>query len=662
MADTEHLMEVADEQAANRRYLREMQRKVERRIPIAVSRSALWTGSGLPAPTEPVVGPLVGRVGLDVPDAGVGARSFYIGPWHVDDDGLVVYSWAAPVAAAFYATGGSGYQLDADVVVRRTMSIEQPGHAVADFFDEWLDEAHGSSPFAASKPLSIPQAPPSARRPSTPTASPPKPRQSAEVPLVPDPRSVSVSTTAGSKRVVGLRAEAAVRAALAAPRGSALPTLLATLQPDQYDYVTRAVDLPLVVQGHPGTGKTVVAAHRAAYLVHPERNRDERPPRVLLLGPNQAYADHVAGVMKSLTVHNPISVMGVGQFLSSLRRLTIQVTGPMDGEHYEVSIDLGDFAEAAAHELRTAGQLMKAKNHQDVVRTVYEALRANAAAGVMLTDDPDWVRYLRKLPNFNTAATSRRFLPLLAQCAISAVPMPSFSFDHVIVDEAQDIRPLEWRLIRAVNPTGSWTLLGDMNQRRSDWSYHSWTHVVRDIGLIDEEASFEPDVFKRGYRSTGPIIAFANHLLPRAERSMENIQTVGPEPTVQRVASRELADAAIAAALELRDRHPLGTVAIITVDRKPIGRALLRQGWTVDPQARRKLAKGDSELHLLTPDAARGLEFDAVVVVEPDAFPPNLGRMGSLYTSLTRANKELAVIFSTRLPDGLRDRRTTPAR
>lgn len=661
MDERQHRMDLADEEAVNQRYLSLMRRKVEMKIPIGVSRSALWTGSGLPVPTEPTVGPLVGRVGLDAVDDAVGGVNFYIGPWHVNDDNLIVFSWAAPIAASFYGnhTGDGEYDLRSEVVVRRTLSVQEPARIVQDFFDEWLREQDGTSPFAPVKPLSVPVPPKKqAQEVDTVAASAQASQltagQPATNPELPRPATITAQAPKGS-----MRAEGAVRAALAAPRGKALPTLLATLQPDQYDFVTRPTEPVLAVQGHPGTGKTVIAAHRAAYLVHPERNRGKQPPRVLLVGPNQHYAGHVKGVVDALVAHqpNPVAVMGLSEFLQRLRRLPIKLSGPLDGEHYEVSIDLGDFAEAAAYELRLAGELLKAKGQQEATWMVYEAMRANGVAGVPLTDDPDWIKYLRKLPVWNTATTTRRFLPLLAQCSLSAVPIPAFSFDHVIVDEAQDVRPLEWRLLRSVNAEGSWTLLGDMNQRRSDWSYHTWNRLAQDLELVEEGEPFEPDVFKRGYRSTAPIINFANHLLPKEQRGVESIQEDGPEPIVKKAKAKELVGTAIDLALDLQIRHADGTTAIIVVDRKPIGSALHKEGWTLDPQDHRRFVREGVALHLITPEGARGLEFDAVVVVEPDEFPPNLGRMGSLYTSLTRANRELAVVYSTQLPDGLREKK-----
>jgi superfamily I DNA/RNA helicase len=109
----------------------------------------------------------------------------------------------------------------------------------------------------------------------------------------------------------------------------------------------------------------------------------------------------------------------------------------------------------------------------------------------------------------------------------------------------------------------------------------------------------------------------------------------------------------LAVASELIAKYPAGTVAIITIEPGSIIEQLGRDGW----RRRDSLGiwgKGSEELRLYTPQGARGLEFDAVVVMEPGAFPKNLGRSGQLYTSLTRANRELAVVWHTGMPDPLR--------
>ena len=648
MDDTRHAMDVADEQSRNLTYLRIMQDKVNRKTPISVSRSATWTGTGLPVPVEPTVGPLVGRVGLAGHDDDVGGTSFYIGPWHVDQDGITVFSWAAPVAAAFYGNH-TEHELTHEIAVRRTMHLTGERHEIRDFSDDWVSECD-IDPFARRKGLSIPKPPEnhaSAQQPSVPEPSTSPKSDQNESPS-PTPAIRTASTT--------MRAEAAVRAALTAPRRAGLTTLLATLQPDQYDFVTRPADELLVIQGHPGTGKTVIAAHRAAFLVHPERNSTSRTvPKVLLVGPNAAYTKHVKGVLDALVtnVPSPVTVMGLNQLMMWARQDHYQLVGTTENDHNDVSLDLGKAAEAAAHELIASRQLVSARSSKEAVERVYNALKHNKVGDIELTDDPDLIKYLRHLPSWKIADASRRFLPLLALCTINIIP-PKLTFDHIIVDEAQDLRPVEWQILRKLNRRDTWTILGDLNQRRSDWSYHTWTHVMRDLELIEEEEDFTPQIFTRGYRSTAEIITFANRLLPKDQRKVDSIQREGSPPTVVKATDKKLADTTVTVALDLRQRHSHGTTAIITMDRNLIHKTLIRSGWTLDPNDKRIHQRGDHELYLLAPDLARGLEFDAVVVVEPADFPPNLGRMGLLYTSLTRANRELAVVHAKPLPDDLR--------
>jgi DNA helicase-2/ATP-dependent DNA helicase PcrA len=79
----------------------------------------------------------------------------------------------------------------------------------------------------------------------------------------------------------------------------------------------------------------------------------------------------------------------------------------------------------------------------------------------------------------------------------------------------------------------------------------------------------------------------------------------------------------------------------------------MKRGWKRGTQQHSWTLDGRTII-VLHPDQARGLEFDGAVVVEPSEFPVNFGRQGVLYTSLTRANKELAIVHSKRLPKGLR--------
>ena len=107
-------------------------------------------------------------------------------------------------------------------------------------------------------------------------------------------------------------------------------------------------------------------------------------------------------------------------------------------------------------------------------------------------------------------------------------------------------------------------------------------------------------------------------------------------------------------------RHPGGSVAVIARDQgsvQKIERLFLKDGWRLDAAEGRVLRRGLGDVRLTVgrPVEVRGLEFDAVVVVEPADFVRNL-RHGELYTSLTRANKELAIVHNKAMPRELRGR------
>lgn len=646
---------VVDEDAANTRYLEIMRRKVEQRISVAVSRSATWTGSGLPASTAPTIGSLVGRVGLDGSDKTVGGSNFYIGPWRALEEDLVVFSWAAPVAAAYYGFDDSGFELDSEVVCRRSLSLDDPGLRVVEVNDEWVREPDGFDPFEARRKLVVP-APPDPAGGSENVAS----EVVRAVAKLKDPDTPDMVPTTPLVKVQGVRGETAVRRALASPRKNSLPALLGTLQPEQYDFITRPADQSNIIQGHPGTGKTVIASHRAAFLTHPDRDTRDSRLRILLVGPTKLYAKHVRQVLDSLVLEKDQArcvVMGMGPLMVHLRQFNSKIQGSIDGPPFQVSDDLGNLVDKAEYKLRGSREFESAQGKMERTRLIYEAVRANCANGDYLAcpDDEDSRNELRELLPWKSAITWMKYLPLITKCSVSHSPMKEFRFDHIIVDEAQDLRPLEWQLLTSRNRSDAWTVLGDMNQRRTDHSYTSWESLVKGTGIVSDLESFVPSTFVRGYRSTAKIMTFANHLLPRSQRKMENIQEEGQKPLILKSAISKLNKTVVDATLELVKKHQDGTVAIITPSVPKLKKYLLRDGWTQNSQEKRFWSKSGKTFSLLTPLLARGLEFDGVVVVEPKEFPTNLARLGSLYTSLTRANKELTIVHSKGLPDELRN-------
>jgi DNA helicase-2/ATP-dependent DNA helicase PcrA len=672
-------VELAQERAVNERYLREHRSKLAMKSAIQIAsgapRNASWVGgpvARVPLPGQ--VEALVGRVAFDIDDPLVG-RGFYVSSWHHEWDDVLVVSWAAPIARLFYERRDADDELASNLIARRTLLAR--GYDLVDFDDElFADGPADGHPFALviGTELRVPAAPPVARsrpavrpkRPATavgssqlerrpPPASagpPPEPRSPTEtksrlahVAMTPAPRD-------GAKALPVLRAERLIHEVVNRPRTGQLTSLLATLQPEQYRLVTWSDTEPLLVQGQPGTGKTVIAAHRAAYLTN--EGREEPLTKILLVGPTDAYVHHVTASVRQL--EGSESVVEI----RSLPRLLCQLGSVTSNPREEMAERLdGDRAWArlicqAAGLLRERGRL--GKGRAEDTRTVVVALleRNPLLDSLQLTDEQRI--WLAQLGRFERAERSSRYLPFLAAAGLAVHPIAKQTrWEHVLVDEAQDVRPLEWWILTNQLQLGSarsLSVFGDMNQRRSDWSCASWDDVAGQAGL-GGTAVVHPETVDCGYRSTVRILAFANQLLPKSDRRVAAIRE-GVAPEVRKVTAPLVSQAAVTAAEDLSGRHPGGTVAVISMDQASISQKLRKRGWARSSANERAWTRAGRTVQVFDPGGARGLEFDGVVVVEPGDFPVNLGRHGQLYTSLTRATQELTVVHTRPLPAGLR--------
>lgn len=670
MADHEDL---PFEKVTNRSYLQGLQRFREQAIEVGTARSRMWVDE------RPVNGAalsrsgcLAGRVALDIDDPDLG-REFYVGIRYLNSTYFShsVVSWDSPVAKIFYDPEGSDHELRDNVRVRRTMLSY--GKEIVRLDDEWEDaEENGGRPFSARR-LEVAQPPsprdrPSSRRlhPRQGSAKQPAPPSSPAPTQTtgkssedgdsqtshprPRPPSPNVRKADDALRQ-GMRSAGSVEHALAAPRERALTSVLATLQPDQYRLVTRAADSPLIVQGHPGTGKTIIAIHRAAFLVSSER---EKPiERLLFLGPSNTWAMHVSKAVRSLA-EREVNIVGIPTFLEDAIALPSTLQGNMDYTVDEVDAGLFELARAVIRVIGTTEGWDTGKDARAVnMSSVYSAIRYGCTISKIPVGVPHEFRGLaRSLPSFAEAQSTRRLQPFLAAIAVTLYGSLR-NYDHIIVDEAQDVAPLTWEVIKA-HTSGSSTIVGDMNQRRNDVGHSSWRGLGRQLKL-SEDAPIEPDVIDRGYRSTQPILNFAKALLPSAQRDVQSLQTEGAKPTVKRANSAQQRNAIVEEeAARLSATYPRGQVAVIVLkdDLEALEKFMLRSGWRKQPH--HFWHKGDLRTKVVTPATARGVEFDGVVVVEPGDFPRNLGRVGQLYTSLTRANRELSVVHHKPLPDELR--------
>ncbi|OBK38173.1 hypothetical protein A5658_26545 [Mycobacterium sp. 1245111.1] len=639
-------LELEDERTAQKQYTKVLDERARRPSAYQGPRNSLWVGGGLPKKREIRSGELVGRVALAHPDQKIldGGSDFYIGETYATINGVNVFGWTAPIACTFFR-GQEHHDLCDEVAVVRAFS--RHNGQIVDFIDEALRADAPKEPFK-KRELSIP-APP--KRPNLPKLPPTVSDQAscsetlAEVSQYSHMASLSNEMGEPATELPPLRAEPLLRAQMLAPRTKSLAPVLATLQPDQYALVTIPAMDSVIIEGQPGTGKTIVASHRAAYLVN-----EETPPEnaldgdVLLVGPTTGYSRHVRQVVAKLAGDTErVKVLSLHELADLIIGGKKSPHGGVSRSYQDVDWELARLARSAIAKLKTA------KGVTPTSEQVYEYLRSHSGT---VTQKKDWLAYLRQLPAYKKALTQRVHAPLVAFIKWEiAKPAELANIEHVIVDEAQDVTPLEWLLLDEINEADAWTILGDLNQRRSDHTLGDWAQVLEVIA-IDPETPIRQ--MKRGYRSTKPILDFANRLLPRAVRKTYALQDRGPEPAIQKVSPKELDGSVVREVKRLTNEYPTGTVAVISPTPSVIETALRSAGWRRSDRGPQLWEKNGREVTVSSHDAARGLEFDAVVVAEPADFPENFSRKGPLYTALTRGNRELSIVHVRPLPDELR--------
>jgi DNA helicase IV len=235
------------------------------------------------------------------------------------------------------------------------------------------------------------------------------------------------------------------------------------------------------------------------------------------------------------------------------------------------------------------------------------------------------------------------------------------TYGHIVVDEAQDLSPMELRVLKRRDLTGSMTIVGDMGQATTAGSSASWNAVLEVLEPRREPARVDLTV---SYRTPEEVLSFAEPTLRAASPDLEApkpVRRAGSDPTVEVVAPSEFA-ATLSAAVkrECENVHPGRVAVIVTSSRVQEIVAILNGAGlgAIDP--RELESKGlSADLVVLAAEGANGLEFDASVVVEPG----EIARRGSgvtkaitarglrtLYVAMTRPTRRLAIIATGELP------------
>jgi DNA helicase IV len=218
------------------------------------------------------------------------------------------------------------------------------------------------------------------------------------------------------------------------------------------------------------------------------------------------------------------------------------------------------------------------------------------------------------------------------------------SLAHVVVDEAQDLSPMECRALGRRCSTGAATVLGDLAQGTTPWAASSWAGLLSNLGKPETDVR-ELSV---GYRVPRQILDYASSLLAVIAPELRPASSLRADPgalSVLRVPSAALAREVVAAAIEACTRP--GSVAVIAAD--PQVRSLAS---AFDAAGLEHGAPGsDARLTLVPVTLAKGLEYDHVIVVEPALIAQAEARgLQRLYVALTRAVSRLTVLYAEPLP------------
>ena len=230
-------------------------------------------------------------------------------------------------------------------------------------------------------------------------------------------------------------------------------------------------------------------------------------------------------------------------------------------------------------------------------------------------------------------------LPLVDE-ARAVLAEPPRVFGHVIVDEAQDLTPMQLRMVARRARGASVTILGDIAQATGPVVHDRWDDV---LGYLDAAANADVAELRHAYRVPAEIMELALPLLDLVAPDVTPpvaFRSGAAAPRVEQVAEDELVTAALREALALAGEE--GLLAVILPD------ALV-------PTVAAHSAYEDG-IPLLSPRRAKGLEFDHVVVVEPALIAEGDTGLRELYVALTRPTRTLVVVHARPMPDELSGR------
>ncbi|WP_326701422.1 AAA family ATPase [Streptomyces sp. NBC_01754] len=528
---------------------------------------------------------------------------------------------------------------------------------------------------------------------------------------------------AGETRPSGI-----VAAEIERPRIGPMRDIAATIQPEQDDLVRADLGVSLCVQGAPGTGKTAVGLHRAAYLLYSDPQRVRRGG-MLILGPNRTFLSYISEVLPTLgetgvrqstledeIARHPVTALdGDGtarlkhdiRMAEVLRRALYARVRPEaahslavpDGS-YRWRVDADELERtvrgvrdeeppyAIGRErvrtrlLRTLRQRAESRTGprsetwaQKVARSrpvtsvldavwpvvrpeeVLEDLLAEPAApaspagsfslagvaGGLLDADEQRLLLRPAARSRRTARWSAADLVLLDELS-GLIERPD-GYRHIVIDEAQDLSPMQCRAVARRSPFGSLTVLGDLAQGTTCWSARAWPELLHHLGRPDADVT----ALTTGYRVPGAVAELANRLLAHLDVDVPPCRSLRRDGEAAYTRADDTCAATVAAV-----RDALGRTGLIAVIAADTGIRTLRDALAAAGVPAPGPDTLGARVTLVPASAAKGLEYDHVVLVEPAAFVRAEPRgPHRLYVALTRAVSRLHIVHREPLPEAL---------
>ncbi|MDX3262287.1 UvrD-helicase domain-containing protein [Streptomyces sp. NPDC093228] len=225
------------------------------------------------------------------------------------------------------------------------------------------------------------------------------------------------------------------------------------------------------------------------------------------------------------------------------------------------------------------------------------------------------------------------------------------SLGHVVLDEAQDLSPMQYRAVGRRCTTGSATVLGDLAQGTTPWATRSWQEALAHLGKSDAMV----EELTAGFRVPTDVITYASRLLPHIAPGLTPVASVRENPGFFQVRAISASEEVVAACAELLRNE--GSTGLIAADaRIPVlAEALTAAG--IDCLGPGEETTHETRLTLVPASLAKGLEYDYVVLDEPQAVvdgePDERTGLRRLYVALTRAVSGLIVTHAAPLPPQL---------